>query len=173
MKTFNLSQSYPTQDIRKHTSFLTISLSACLLAAGLILLFLPEINSQSNIDILSMVAGSLMVCIAVYLLVFRGRYQAYAETGSRICKKSLTFTKDQFPHLNKYLADYCSLPVFPAEGAQLYLQVIHSKDNRYAAFQLLTYTSCLYEPVTELCCLKGEKAAAFINSLHTSHGFHH
>lgn len=70
MKTFNLSQSYPTQDIRKHTSFLTISLSACLLAAGLILLFLPEINSQSNIDILRMVAGSLMVCIAVYLLVF-------------------------------------------------------------------------------------------------------
>ena len=63
MKTFNLSQSYPTQDIRKHTSFLTISLSACLLAAGLILLFLPEINSQSNIDILRMVAGSLMVCI--------------------------------------------------------------------------------------------------------------
>ena len=57
MKTFNLSQSYPTQDIRKHTSFLTISLSACLLAAGLILLFLPEINSQSNIDILRMVAG--------------------------------------------------------------------------------------------------------------------
>lgn len=97
MKTFNLSQSYPTQDIRKHTSFLTISLSACLLAAGLILLFLPEINSQSNIDILRMVAGSLMVCIAVYLLVFRARYQAYAETGSRICKKSLTFTKDQFP----------------------------------------------------------------------------
>lgn len=46
---------------------------------------------------------------------------------------------------------------FPAEGAQLYLQVIHSKDNRYAAFQLLTYTSFLYEPVTELCCLKGEK----------------
>ena len=83
MKTFNLSQSYPTQDIRKHTSFLTISLSACLLAAGLILLFLPEINSQSNIDILRMVAGSLMVCIAVYLLVFRARYQAYAETGSR------------------------------------------------------------------------------------------
>lgn len=120
-----------------------------------------------------MVAGSLMVCIAVYLLVFRARYQAYAETGSKICKKSLTFTKDQFPHLNKYLADYCSLPVFPAEGAQLYLQVIHSKDNRYAAFQLLTYTSFLYEPVTELCCLKGEKAAAFINSLHTSHGFHH
>lgn len=55
MKTFNLSQSYPTQDIRKHTSFLTISLSACLLAAGLILLFLPEINSQSNIDILELV----------------------------------------------------------------------------------------------------------------------
>lgn len=35
METFNLSQSYPTQDIRKRTSFLTIGLSICLLAAGI------------------------------------------------------------------------------------------------------------------------------------------
>ena len=38
METFNLSQSYPTQDIRKRTSFLTIGLSICLLAAGISLL---------------------------------------------------------------------------------------------------------------------------------------
>lgn len=173
MKTFNLSQSYPTQDIRKHTSFLTISLSACLLAAGLILLLLPEINSQSNIDILRMVAGSLMVCIAVYLLVFRARYQAYAGTGSMVCKKSLTFSKEQFQGLKKYLADYCDLPAMSREEPQLYLLIVHSKDNQYAAFQLLTYSSFLYKPVTELCCLKGEKASTFMKNLHTSHGFLH
>lgn len=35
METFNLSQSYPTQDIRKRTSFPVIALSICLLAAGM------------------------------------------------------------------------------------------------------------------------------------------
>mgnify|MGYP007001926988 CR=1 FL=1 len=97
MKTFNLSQSYPTQDIRKHTSFLTISLSACLLAAGLILLFLPEINSQSNIDILRMVAGSLMVCIAVYLLVFRARYQALCRNRQQDMQEKPDFHKGSVP----------------------------------------------------------------------------
>ena len=50
METFNLSQSYPTQDIRKRTSFLTIGLSICLLAAGISLFFLPESTSESNIN---------------------------------------------------------------------------------------------------------------------------
>ena len=48
METFNLSQSYPTQDIRKRTSFLTIGLSICLLAAGISLFFLPERKAPQN-----------------------------------------------------------------------------------------------------------------------------
>ena len=90
-----------------------------------------------------------------------------------VCKKSLTFSKEQFQGLKKYLADYCDLPAMSREEPQLYLLIVHSKDNQYAAFQLLTYSSFLYKPVTELCCLKGEKASTFIKKLHTSHGFLH
>ena len=165
METFNLSQSYPTQDIRKRTSFLTIGLSICLLAAGISLFFLP--------DALKIAAGSLLAVISFYFLIFRARYQAYAGTGSMVCKKSLTFSKEQFQGLKKYLADYCDLPAMSREEPQLYLLIVHSKDNQYAAFQLLTYSSFLYKPVTELCCLKGEKASTFIKNLHTSHGFLH
>lgn len=171
METFNLSQSYPTQDIRKRTSFLTIGLSICLLAAGISLFFLPGSKSESNIDALRIVVGSLLAGISFYCLSFRACYQAYADTGSMMCKKSLSFRKDQFPCLKKHLEDYCDLPAIPSEESQLYLQVVHSKDNQYAAFQVLTYTSFLYEPVTELCCLKGEKASTFMKNLQASHGF--
>ena len=167
METFNLSQSYPTQDIRKRTSFLTIGLSICLLAAGISLFFLPESTSESNINALKIAAGSLLAVISFYFLIFRARYQAYAGTGSMVCKKSLTFSKEQFQGLKKYLA------AMSREEPQLYLLIVHSKDNQYAAFQLLTYSSFLYKPVTELCCLKGEKASTFIKNLHTSHGFLH
>lgn len=57
METFNLSQSYPTQDIKKHTSFLTIGLSICLLVVGISLFFLPANQSESNIDALRIVTG--------------------------------------------------------------------------------------------------------------------
>ena len=134
METFNLSQSYPTQDIRKRTSFLTIGLSICLLAAGISLFFLPESTSESNINALKIAAGSLLAVISFYFLIFRARSR---------------------------------------EEPQLYLLIVHSKDNQYAAFQLLTYSSFLYKPVTELCCLKGEKASTFMKNLHTSHGFLH
>lgn len=173
METFNLSQSYPTQDIRKRTSFPVIALSICLLAAGISLFFLPESTSESNINALKIAAGSLLAVISFYFLIFRARYQAYAGTGSMVCKKSLTFSKEQFQDLKKYLADYCDLPAMSGEEPQLYLLIVHSKDNQYAAFQLLTYSSFLYKPVTELCCLKGEKASTFMKNLHTSHGFLH
>ena len=115
----------------------------------------------------------MLAVISFYFLIFRARYQAYAGTGSMVCKKNLTFSKEQFQGLKKYLADYCDLPAMSREEPQLYLLIVHSKDNQYAAFQLLTYSSFLYKPVTELCCLKGEKASTFIKNLHTSHGFLH
>lgn len=89
METFNLSQSYPTQDIKKHTSFLTIGYSICLLALGISLFFLPANQSESNIDALRIVTGSLLVGISVYFLSFRIRYQAYTGTGSKMYKKNL------------------------------------------------------------------------------------
>lgn len=102
METFNLSQSYPTQDVKKQTSFLTIGLSICLLAVGISLFFLPANQLESNINALRIVSGSLLVGISVYFLSFRVRYQAYVGTGSRICKKNLIFKKEQFYVLEKF-----------------------------------------------------------------------
>lgn len=101
METFNLSQSYPTQDIRKRTSFLTIGLSICLLAAGISLFFLPESTSESNINALKIAAGSLLAVISFYFLIFRARYQAYAGTGSMVCKKKPDIQQRTVPRLEK------------------------------------------------------------------------
>ena len=93
METFNLSQSYPTQDVKKQTSFLTIGYSICLLALGISLFFLPVNQSESNVDALRIVTGSILIGISVYFLSFRVRYQAYVKTGSRICKKKFDIQK--------------------------------------------------------------------------------
>ena len=101
METFNLSQSYPTQDIRKRTSFPVIALSICLLAAGISLFFLPESTSESNINALKIAAGSLLAVISFYFLIFRARYQAYAGTGSMVCKKKPDIQQRTVPRLEK------------------------------------------------------------------------
>lgn len=171
METFNLSQSYPTQDVKKQTNFLTIGYSICLLALGISLFFLPVNQSESNVDALRIVTGSILIGISVYFLSFRVRYQAYVKTGSRICKKNLIFKKEQFYILEKYLTEYCDFPAIPEEEQRLYLLVVHSKDNQYVAFQVLSYITFLYEPVTEPCFLKQEQAVTFMKTLHKSHGF--
>lgn len=158
METFNLSQSYPTQDVKKQTSFLTIGYSICLLALGISLFFLPVNQSESNVDALRIVTGSILIGISVYFLSFRVRYQAYVKTGSRICKKNLIFKKEQFYILEKYLTEYCDFPAIPEEEQRLYLLVVHSKDNQYVVFQVLSYITFLYEPVIEPCYLKQEQA---------------
>lgn len=173
METFNLSQSHPTQDIKKHTSLLTIGFSICLLAVGISLFFLPVNQSESNIDALRIVTGSLLVGLSAYFLSFHVHYQAYVGTGSKICKKNLIFKKEQFYILEQYLTDYCDFPSIPEEEQRLYLLVIHSKDNQYVAFQVLSYITFLYEPVTEPCYLKQEQAVTFMKTLHRSHGFLH
>ena len=154
METFNLSQSYPTQDVKKQTSFLTIGYSICLLALGISLFFLPVNQSESNVDALRIVTGSILIGISVYFLSFRVRYQAYVKTGSRICKKNLIFKKEQFYILEKYLTEYCDFPAIPEEEQRLYLLVVHSKDNQYVVFQVLSYITFLYEPVIESFYLK-------------------
>lgn len=122
MEIFNLSKSYPTQDIRKQTHLSLIVLSVGMLAVGLSLFFLPKSQPESNMNALRIILGILLTGASLYFLGFRTRYLAYAETGSRICKRHLS------------------------------------------------YASFLYEPVTELCCLKGKDASTFLQKLHAAHG---
>lgn len=170
MEIFNLSQSYPLQDIRKRTHLCLIVLSLVLLTAGISLFFLPKSQTESNIDALRIFLGILLTGSSLYFLGFRTRYLAYTETGSRIRKRHFICPKARFSHLREHLADYCLLPEIAPEENRLYLLVVHSKDRQYTAFQVLSYTSFLYEPVTELCCLKGKEAVTFLQKLHTAHG---
>ena len=170
MKRLNLSQSYPSQDIRKQTHLSLIILSIGMLAVGLSLFFIPQSQSESNIDALRIILGILLISASLYFLGFRTRYLAYAETGSRICKRHFNCPKGQLSRLREHLADYCSLPETALEENCLHLVLVQSKDKQYAAFQVLSYASFLYEPVTELCCLKGKEAATFLQKLHADHG---
>lgn len=171
MEIFNLSKSYPTQDIRKQTHLSLIVLSVCMLVVGLSLFFLPKSQSESsNMDALRIILGILLTGASLYFLGFRTRYLAYTETGSRICKRHFNCPKAQLSRLREHLADYCSLPGTALEENRLYLVVVHSKDQQYAAFQVLSYASFLYEPVTKLCCLKRKEAATFLQKLHAAHG---
>ena len=73
MEIFNLSQSYPSQDIRKRTHLFLIVLSVAMLAVGISLFFLPKNQTESNIDALRIFFGILLTGSALYFLGFRTR----------------------------------------------------------------------------------------------------
>lgn len=173
MEKFNLFQSYPSRDIQNRTSFFTIFMSILLLVAGVGLFFMPASKSESNLDALRIVVGCALIGFSLYYLSSRASYKAYVGTGSMICKKSLLFKKEHYSQLEKHLTSLCDLQPILTEEPQICLHMIYSKDGQYVAFQLLSYTSFLYEPVTDLYCLKGEKATTFIQTLHKSNGFLH
>ena len=136
MEIFNLSKSYPTQDIRKQTHMSLIVLSVGMLAVGLSLFFLPESQSESNMDALRIILGILLTGASLYFLGFRTRYLAYAETGSRICKQHFNCPKAQLFHLREHLADYCSLPETALKENRLYLVLVHSKDQQLSLIHI-------------------------------------
>ena len=113
----------------------------------------------------------------------RGNTYSKKQSSEQISRKLSEFIKEiQYKNRNpvdnnvlKMLQEMETNPelLFDSQQYLYRSRIVHSKDNQYAAFQLLTYSSFLYKPVTELCCLKGEKASTFMKNLHTSHGFLH
>lgn len=167
MKTMNLLEFYPGQDIQRKISLPVVIISVILFVAGSGIFFFSLHQPETNLNTLIVFVGCALIGISLYYLGFKMRYWAYVATGSAVYRDNLSFEKRNVAQWKHFLSDYANLSdvYIDNEKESLSLALLLSKDKQYVAFQLLAYSSFLYKPVSDVFYLREESAAKFIDSL--------
>lgn len=168
METFNLSRAYPRNDVRERSNMLIIFFAVLLLLIGvLIFSSFAKYKLESNFDALRIFAGCLCIGTSFYFITVKRKFQAYAITGSPVFRKSISCPQGKLLQMKDFLCRYNQLQEvnWVQEKGPVSLVFVYSKDEKYVAFQLLRYTSFLYEPLSDLHRLEEKEALSFLNEL--------
>ncbi len=138
-----------------NVGFLLLSLALIGLGS---FLFVYSGNFESNMLSSAMIfVGIAIVAFAIFLLIAKLNGEVYVKTNSPVVKRQLYFDTADFYNLKNAIdnADYNSIEKFKrVEEGNVQLYVIHSKDRKFAAMQLLKYEPFDFVPQTEVKTLE-------------------
>ena len=139
--------------IEKKFSVTSLLLSLALIGVG-VLLFIYSANFGSGMLSSTIIFfGIAIEAFAIFLMIAKLNGEVYVKTNSPIVKRQLYFDTADFYDIKKAIenADYKSIEKFKrVEEGNVELYVIHSKDKKFAAMQLLKYEPFDFVPQTEI-----------------------
>ena len=97
--------------------------------------------------------GVVALCFAGFLLVARLSSEVYSKTNSPIVRRELYFDTNDLYNIKNVIEnnDFKSIDKFKrVDEGNVQLYVIHSKDKKFAALQLLKYEPFDFVPQTEV-----------------------
>ena len=97
--------------------------------------------------------GIIALCIAIFLIFVKLNSEVYSKTNSPIVKRELYFDTNDFYNIKNIIEnnDFKSIEKFKrVDEGNVQLYVIHSKDKKFAALQLLKYEPFDFIPQTEI-----------------------
>lgn len=146
-------QNTQIEFVEKKFNFISLLLGIILVGAG-IFAFVYSGNIDSNmISSLMIFIGIVLVVVAVFLLIARTKSTVYTKTNSPIVTRQLYFDAADFYNLKTVIEnnDYKSIEKFKRiDEGNVQLYVLHSKDKKFAALQLLKYEPFDFIPQTEI-----------------------
>ena len=151
-------------DIARRTNLPSVFYSLAMMAAGVVLFItLFELHdSSATLSMASMVIATALVVYAVYRLFWRSKEMVYLPTGSVTRERSLFF---DLKHLDT-LTDMIDHDAWSADtalpsdaGGNVRLDVLMSKDGKFAAVQLFRFVPYSYTPVTSVHYYIGSEAS--------------
>ena len=149
----NNIQNTQFESIEKKFNVTSLLLSLVLIGLGC-LLFIYSGNIESNMISSSMIFfGIAIVAFALFLMIAKINSEVYVKTNSPIIKRQLYFDTADFYNLKNAIdnADYNSIEKFKrVDEGNVQLYVVHSKDKKFAAMQLLKYEPFDFVPQTEV-----------------------
>ncbi len=153
----NNIQNTQIELIEKKFNVGSLLLSLILIGLGSFL-FVYSGNFESNMLSSAMIFfGIAIVAFAIFLLIAKLNNEVYVKTNSPIIKRQLYFDTADFYNLKNAIdsADYNSIEKFKrVDEGNVQLYVIHSKDKKFAALQLLKYEPFDFVPQTEVKTLE-------------------
>ena len=149
----NNIQNTQIELIEKKFNVTSLLLSLLLMGLGCFL-FIYSGNFESNMLSSTMIfVGIAIVAFAIFLLIAKLNGEVYVKTNSPIVKRQLYFDTADFYNLKNAIdnADYNSIEKFKrVDEGNVQLYVIHSKDKKFAAMQILKYEPFDFVPQTEV-----------------------
>ena len=143
--------------IEKKFNVTSLLLSLVLIGLGCVL-FIYSGNIESNMISSSMIFfGIAIVAFALFLMIAKINSEVYIKTNSPIIKRQLYFDTADFYNLKNAIdnADYNSIDKFKrVDEGNVQLYVVHSKDKKFAAMQLLKYEPFDFVPQPEVKTLE-------------------
>ena len=139
--------------IEKKFNLKSLLLSLALIGLG-VLMFVYSSNFESDLLSSTLIfIGIATVAFAIFLMIAKLNGEVYVKTNSPIIKRQLYFDTADFYNLKNAIvnADYNSIEKFKrVDEGNVQLYVIHSKDKKFAAMQLLKYEPFDFVPQTEV-----------------------
>ena len=150
-------------DVRKTISLPSIILSAVIILAGIISLFLSSrLDDTSSALYMAMVTSAFVLfVVSVYRFLTASRHIVYVPTGSPIRKYFCYFESDELQRVAAALqsSDITALSrVAKKFGGNVRLDYFVSADSNFCAVQLFQYVPYTYEPVTQVIFFRNEDA---------------
>ena len=153
----NNIQNTQIELIEKKFNVTSLLLSLVLMGLGCFL-FIYSGKFENNMLSSAMIFfGIAIVAFAIFLLIAKLNSEVYVKTNSPVVKRQLYFDTADFYNLKDAIenADYNSIEKFKrVEEGNVQLYVIHSKDRKFAAMQLLKYEPFDFVPQTEVKTLE-------------------
>lgn len=101
--------------------------------------------------------GIVAIAFAAFLLIAKLNSDVYAKTNSPIVKRELYFDSNDFYNIKHTIDnnEFKAIEKFKrVDEGNVQLYVIHSKDKKFAALQLLKYEPFDFVPQTEIKTLE-------------------
>ena len=139
--------------IEKKFNITSLIISIILIGLG-VFMFIYSRNLDGNMLSSAMIFfGIIAVAFALFLLFARLNSEIYVKTNSPIIKRELYFDSADLYNLKNALEnnDYKAIEKFKRiDEGNVQLYVLHSKDKKFAALQLLKYEPFDFVPQTEI-----------------------
>ena len=156
--------------ISKRADVPAIIVSLCMLLVGLILFVMvwQSDTMSSTVSLLCIVVGTGLFLWTIFRLFWQSSVKVYVPTGSVVRERILYFGQDALDNLTESVetGDWRkALAARPTPHGSVRLDVLASKDGRFAAVQLFRFVPHTYVPSTAVRVYVGDEAAEFIGFL--------
>ena len=149
----NNIQNTQIELIEKKFNVKSLILSLLLIGLSCYLFIYSSTFERTMLSSAMIFVGITMIVFAIFLIIAKLNNEVYVKTNSPIIKRQLYFDSADFYNLKDAIdnADYNSIEKFKrVEEGNVQLYVIHSKDKKFAAMQLLKYEPFDFVPQTDV-----------------------
>ena len=168
MKPLSFPQIHELADVEKRTNMPLIIFFTLFSCLGIALVVYSSSNPDTGLGMTGLFVGVAIIIANLMGIIAKNKQWVYIPTHSPLYRESVEMDVSGLNSLRRQLGE-----IVPGveniysdtEKGRILLDSIYSKDGGFAAFQISQYTSLMYTPIMEICCLEGGKASEYVKLL--------